>query len=80
MNRNTAGGLATKNTKCVWVPVVHHPRAYRRLASFIPELIFCVFCGQNELLDLQIHRPSLEDVFLELTGHEWSASTPEESP
>ena len=34
----------------------------------------------NELLDLQIHRPSLEDVFLELTGHEWSVSTPEEAP
>jgi ABC-2 type transport system ATP-binding protein len=27
----------------------------------------------NELVDLQIHRPSLEDVFLELTGKAWSA-------
>jgi ABC-2 type transport system ATP-binding protein len=26
----------------------------------------------NELRDLQIHRPSLEDVFLELTGRAWS--------
>jgi ABC-2 type transport system ATP-binding protein len=25
----------------------------------------------NELLDLQIRRPTLEDVFLELTGHAW---------
>lgn len=33
----------------------------------------------NEMLDLQIHRPSLEDVFLELTGQTWSDSTPEES-
>ena len=34
----------------------------------------------NELLDLQIHRPSLEDVFLELTGHAWSAASAEGSP
>jgi ABC-2 type transport system ATP-binding protein len=26
----------------------------------------------NELLDLQIHRPSLEDVFIELTGRPWA--------
>jgi ABC-2 type transport system ATP-binding protein len=26
----------------------------------------------NELLDLQIHRPSLEDVFIELTGRPWT--------
>ena len=27
----------------------------------------------NVLLDLQIRRPSLEDVFLELTGRAWAA-------
>jgi ABC-2 type transport system ATP-binding protein len=31
-------------------------------------LVKLVEAGANELLDLQIHRPSLEDVFLELTG------------
>ncbi len=30
--------------------------------------------GNNKLLDLQIHRPSLEDVFIELTGKVWSPS------
>jgi len=34
----------------------------------------------NEMLDLQIQRPSLEDVFLELTGKAWSNSTTEETP
>ena len=32
----------------------------------------------NEMLDLQIHRPSLEDVFLELTGQPWGDATAEE--
>jgi len=31
----------------------------------------------NTLVDLQILRPSLEDVFIELTGRPWSALTPE---
>ena len=31
----------------------------------------------NEMLDLQIHRPSLEDVFLELTGRTWTDAPPE---
>ena len=26
----------------------------------------------NPLLELQIHRPSLEDVFIELTGRPWA--------
>ena len=39
-------------------------------------LVRLVEAGGNELLDLQIHRPSLEDVFLELTGRPLSA--PEE--
>jgi len=34
--------------------------------------------GGNEMLDLQIHRPSLEDVFLELTGRAWMETTAEE--
>ena len=32
----------------------------------------------NEMLDLQIHRPSLEDVFLQLTGKPWAESAVEE--
>lgn len=34
--------------------------------------------GGNEMLDLQIHRPSLEDVFLELTGQAWMETSEEE--
>jgi ABC-2 type transport system ATP-binding protein len=34
----------------------------------------------NELLDLQIQRPSLEDVFIELTGKTWSRNDSEEAP
>jgi ABC-2 type transport system ATP-binding protein len=34
----------------------------------------------NELLDLQIQRPTLEDVFIELTGRTWSKSEMEETP
>jgi hypothetical protein len=34
---------------------------------------------ENPLLDLQIHRPSLEDVFIELTGRPWPAG-PEGRP
>jgi ABC-2 type transport system ATP-binding protein len=33
---------------------------------------------ENKLLDLQIQRPSLEDVFIELTGRAWSASSKED--
>ena len=32
----------------------------------------------NPLIDLQIERPSLEDVYLELTGRTWSAPEPED--
>jgi len=35
---------------------------------------------KNEMLDLQIHRPTLEDVFIELTGQAWSEDKPEETP
>ena len=31
----------------------------------------------NELLDLQIQRPSLEDAFIELTGRPWVPPPPE---
>ncbi len=34
--------------------------------------------GANPLLDLQIERPSLEDVFIELTGRAWSQPEPED--
>ena len=34
----------------------------------------------NEMLDLQIQRPSLEDVFLDLTGREWSQAQKESRP
>ena len=33
---------------------------------------------ENPLLDLQIERPSLEDVFIELTGRAWSPPAPED--
>jgi ABC-2 type transport system ATP-binding protein len=35
--------------------------------------------GSNELRELQIHQPSLEDVFIELTGETWTAPA-EEAP
>jgi ABC-2 type transport system ATP-binding protein len=34
----------------------------------------------NEMLDLHIQRPSLEDVFIELTGKTWSETKAEETP
>jgi len=33
--------------------------------------------GKNELVDLRIVRPSLEDVFLSLTGQAWDGGTKE---
>ena len=41
----------------------------------ISGLVQTLEASGNEMLDLQIHRPSLEDVFLELTGKAW-AQTP----
>ena len=38
----------------------------------IVALVKCLEGHDNELLDLQIHRPTLEDAFLELTGRAWS--------
>jgi hypothetical protein len=34
----------------------------------VVEISQFVDAGKNELLDLQVQRPSLEDVFIELTG------------
>ncbi len=42
-------------------------RALMELTQFIAQ-------QGNELQDLQIQRPSLEDAFLQLTGHAWSAA------
>ena len=36
--------------------------------------------SHNEMMDLQIQRPSLEDVFIELTGQSWAESSVEEKP
>ncbi len=36
--------------------------------------------GENALLDLQIRAPSLEDVFMELTGRPWADAQQEEGP
>jgi ABC-2 type transport system ATP-binding protein len=46
----------------------------------VVELVRRVEAGGNELLDLQIHRPSLEDVFLELTGRPLSAPEEDQDP
>ena len=46
----------------------------------ISGLVRTLESGGNEMLDLQIHRPSLEDVFLELTGRSWSQPPREEAP
>jgi ABC-type uncharacterized transport system ATPase subunit len=35
--------------------------------------------GENQLLDLQIQRPSLEDVFIELTGRTWTTPAKEDN-
>jgi ABC-2 type transport system ATP-binding protein len=51
-----------------WVLVTSDPN------RTVVGLVKLVETGGNELLDLQIHRPSLEDVFLELTGRPLSAA------
>jgi ABC-2 type transport system ATP-binding protein len=45
----------------------------------ISGLVQVLESGGNEMLDLQIRRPSLEDVFLELTGEPWADPVPEET-
>ncbi|HWC99340.1 MAG TPA: ABC transporter ATP-binding protein [Candidatus Sulfopaludibacter sp.] len=45
-------------------------------SRLLPELVRCTGEAGVELLDIQVRRPSLEDVFLELTGHPWSAAEP----
>jgi ABC-2 type transport system ATP-binding protein len=37
----------------------------------ISGLVRCLESSGHEMLDLQIHRPTLEDVFIELTGQVW---------
>jgi ABC-2 type transport system ATP-binding protein len=36
--------------------------------------------AEAELLDVELHRPTLEDVFIELTGHPWPGGAPEGLP
>lgn len=54
--------------------------ATREINRTVSGLVQTLEAGGNEMLDLQIHRPSLEDVFLELTGKSWSESSREEMP
>jgi ABC-2 type transport system ATP-binding protein len=41
----------------------------------ISALVRMLESNGNEMVDLQIHRPSLEDVFLEITGQAWNDAT-----
>jgi ABC-2 type transport system ATP-binding protein len=43
------------------------------------ELVKMLEAEENTLLELQIHRPSLEDVFVELTGRDWSTPGQEDA-
>jgi ABC-type uncharacterized transport system ATPase subunit len=45
----------------------------------VVELVKRLEADENTLLELQIHRPSLEDVFIELTGRDWSTPAQEET-
>lgn len=51
----------------------------REVNRSISGLVQKLEANGNEMLDLQIHRPSLEDVFMELTGQTWTDSRREES-
>jgi len=46
--------------------------ATREVNRTIGGLVKLLEARESEMLDLQIHRPSLEEVFLELTGTAWS--------
>ena len=39
-----------------------------RVSQTVIELVRLIEARNNELVDLHIHHPSLEDVFIELTG------------
>jgi ABC-2 type transport system ATP-binding protein len=52
----------------------------RDVGATITALLALLESADNPLLDIQVHRPSLEDVFLELTGRAWSGAGREESP
>lgn len=54
--------------------------ATRDVNRTISGLIQKLETDRNDMLDLQILRPSLEDVFIELTGRDWAASAREERP
>jgi ABC-2 type transport system ATP-binding protein len=45
----------------------------------VVELVKRLEADENTLLELQIHRPSLEDVFIELTGRDWSTPAQEDT-
>lgn len=49
----------------------------REVGRSISALVGLLEGERNELLDLQIHRPTLEDVFIELTGARWNPAGPE---
>jgi ABC-2 type transport system ATP-binding protein len=46
----------------------------------ISGLVRLLESSNNEMLDLQIQRPTLEDVFIELTGQSWVEPSAEEKP
>jgi ABC-2 type transport system ATP-binding protein len=50
------------------------------LNQTISALVRELASADNELLDLQIQRPTLEDVFIELTGKNWRKNETEEAP
>ncbi len=54
--------------------------ATREVNRTISSLVRALEPDGNEMLDLQIHRPSLEDVFLELTGQPWPDAAGEAAP
>lgn len=54
--------------------------ATREVNRTISALVRALEPDGNEMLDLQIHRPSLEDVFLELTGQPWPLAAGEAAP
>ncbi len=51
----------------------------REVNRTLSALVQVLDAANNELLDVQIHRPSLEDAFLELTGRAWNAPETEDA-
>jgi ABC-2 type transport system ATP-binding protein len=52
----------------------------REVNRTLSSLVQALDTAGNEMLDVQIHRPSLEEVFLELTGRAWHPSETETTP